>query len=326
MSLISIIVPVYNVEKYIFKCVDSIINQTYKNIEIILVDDGSTDRSGIICDEYKKKDNRVKVIHKKNGGLSDARNVGINEAKGNYLVFIDSDDWVTNNMIEYLYNLAYKYDADIVQGDYIESYTEDEYIKKTKEKINFYNSIESLNNLYEEECTKAVVVWNKIYKKYLFEEIRFPKDKLHEDEFTTYKLLHKSKKIVDSKMPIYYYRQREGSIMQSEFSVKRLHALEALIERKLYFKENNLNELEDKTTSLICTRLKGFYIKVMESNISNKDKILSELKKEMKKNYVLFIKNRGITLKGKITLTICILSDKLFLKIYKKYVSKDGLS
>lgn len=326
MSLISIIVPIYNVEKYIFKCVDSIINQTYKNIEIILVDDGSTDNSGTICDEYEKKDNRIKVIHKKNGGLSDARNVGIDKAKGDYLVFVDSDDWVSDKMIEYLYNNACKYKADIVQGDYIKAYTEYNCIKNIKEEINHYNSIGALNNLYEEECTKSVVVWNKIYKKDLFEEIRFPKGKLHEDEFTTYKLLHKAKNVVDSNIPIYYYRQREGSIMQSEFSEKRLHALEALIERKAYFKENNLGELEDKTTSLICTRLKGFYIKVKESNIPNKDKVLKDLKNKMKKNYILFIKNKGITTKGKITLTICILNDKLFLKIYKKYVSKDGLS
>lgn len=233
MHLISIIVPIYNVEKYLNKCIDSIINQTYKNIEIILINDGSEDNSGKICDKYAKEDSRIKVIHKKNGGLSDARNVGIDASQGDYIAFIDSDDWVDLYMIERLYNLIIQHKADIVQGDYIEVYDEDNILKNiTKEEINFYNSNQMLEYLYGEKYVKTVVVWNKLYKKELFDQIRFPKGRLHEDEFTTYKVIHRANTIIDSNLPVYYYRQRESSIMNSDFNIKRFDILDACIEQK----------------------------------------------------------------------------------------------
>lgn len=325
MCLISIIVPVYNVETYLRKCIDSLINQTLTNIEIILVNDGSTDKSGEICDEYKIKDDRIKVIHKENGGLSDARNKGLEIAKGEYLVFIDSDDWIDRCMIEKLYNLSIKYNADIVQGDYVKVYSDDYIIISdiNEIEINSYNSEQALELLYSEKYVKTVVTWNKLYKRTLFNGIRFPKGKLHEDEFTTYKLLHKANIVVDTNIPIYYYRQRAGSIMNTGFNVKRLDVIEAWIERKKYFELNNLEILKKKTESELCSGLRLFFFKINRSDINNKNAILKKLKDEMKRNYISFMMNKYISIKGKITLTICILNEKLFYYMYNKYIIKD---
>lgn len=321
MALVSIIVPIYNVDAYLTKCIDSLINQTLRNIEIILVNDGSTDKCGKICDEYKIKDNRIKVIHKENGGLSDARNKGLDMASSEYVAFIDSDDWIDVHMIEKLYSLSIKYGADIVQGDYIEVYTDDDVIKTDINNIetNCYNREQALELLYSEKHEKTVITWNKLYKRTLFEGIKFPKGKVHEDEFTTYKLLDKANILVDTNIPIYYYRQRAGSIMNSEFNIKRLDALEAWIERKKYFEQNNLEVLKKKTESMICSSLRYFYFKVKISNIENKHEILNELKYEIKQGYMTFITNKYISLKEKIMITICIINEDLFSYIYNKY-------
>lgn len=317
MALISIIVPVYNVEKYLEKCVESLTSQTLKDIEIILINDGSQDLSGNICDSLSKNDSRIKVIHKENGGLSDARNIGIDLAVGEYLAFVDSDDWCEPKMFEMLYNLAIKYKADIVQGDYIEAYDEECTIDNIQEEISKYSANEILEELYGSKYPKAVVVWNKIYKKKLFDKIRFPKGKLHEDEFTTYKLFHKANLIIDTNFPLYYYRQRPGSIMNSEFNIRRLDKLEALNKRYEYFIENGLDDLANKTQANLCGIMKDSYFFINDSKIRNKILILKKLKSEMRENYFNFIKNKEITLKGKITLTLCILNGKLFCNIYR---------
>ena len=321
MNLVSIVVPVYNVESYIDKCIESLVNQSLKHIEIILVDDGSTDKSGHICDKYALSDNRIRVIHKINGGLSDARNEGIKVAKGKYISFVDSDDWISINMIESLYNLAESNDADIVQCDYIETYNEKETNETVDSNISTqcYNGIQMLEYMHTDKYGKCIVVWNKLYKKELFEEILFPKGKIHDDEFTTYKLFNIAKRIVDTDSIMYYYRQREGSIINSEFNIGRLDKIEALQERNIYFEVNNLYELSRKTESNICGQLKGGYIGVRGSDIKNKEILLKNLKKEMINNYSKFIRNKHISLKGKITLTVCILNGELYYKLYSKF-------
>ena len=205
-ELISVIVPIYNVEKYLNKCIESIINQSYSNLEIILVDDGSKDSSGIMCDSYILKDKRIKVIHKENGGLSDARNVGIDKAKGEYIVFIDSDDWIDEKMIEILYNIIKKNNSDISICDYFLAYNEE--IQTQKEDIEIINlsNIEALKKIYDKDLGVCMIVaWNKLYKRNLFkDDIRYPYGKIHEDEFTTYKLLYKAEKISYTKQKMYY--------------------------------------------------------------------------------------------------------------------------
>lgn len=180
-DLISVIVPVYNVEKYLEKCVQSIINQTYENLEIILVDDGATDNSGKICDEFAKKDSRIKVIHKENGGLSDARNFGLDIATGKYISFIDSDDFVNKRLFEILHKEIIKNDYDIAFCDYFKFFEND---NVDEEISNSYKILEhtkySILNLYYDighKHEKAVVAWGKLYKSKFFKDIRYPKGK-----------------------------------------------------------------------------------------------------------------------------------------------------
>lgn len=249
--IVSIIVPIYNIENYIEDCVQSITNQSYKNLEIILVDDGSSDNSPLICDELAKKDNRIKVIHKKNGGLSSARNAGIEIAKGEYLGFIDGDDIVNCEMYEFMINIAINENADIVQCEFLKFLNISEIVNDSYDsEVTIFNNVEALKNLYKPGINiSSIVTWTKIYKRDLFKEIRFPLGKLHEDEFTTYKLLYKANKIAYTNRKLCYYRQTPNSIMNSNFSKNRLDVLESLEER-LDFINNNFNDSELKDLSL----------------------------------------------------------------------------
>ncbi len=216
-ELISIIVPVYNVEKYLSECIDSLIYQTYSNIEIILIDDGSTDSSGDICDNYSKKDKRIKVIHKENTGLSDSRNIGINQSKGNLITFVDSDDVIDTTMIDVLYKNMQKENADIS----IIAYT---LLCKSGNKYplfsNIYmtlNSKDAIDYSYRMRYF-SISACGKLYKKHLFNNIKYPVNKICEDQYTTYKLFYKSNIIVYDSSPLYFYRRRKSSIMNSKIS------------------------------------------------------------------------------------------------------------
>ncbi len=218
-DLISIIVPIYNVEKYLKKCLESIINQTYENLEIILVNDGSTDRCGEICEEFTKKDKRIKVIHKENGGLSDARNVGIKNAMGSFIGFVDSDDYIHETMYEMLYHDLKKYDGDIAIcefQDVDENGKGLEVFKKSNstEGVEILNKIDALHLLIEGRCIQSAA-WNKLYKIELFKNIEFPKGRVIEDRATMYKIFDKVNKIINNKKVCYYYVQRKNSIMHT---------------------------------------------------------------------------------------------------------------
>ncbi len=275
MKKISIVVPVYNVQKYLSKCIDSLINQTYKDIEIILVDDGSLDGSGNICDAYAKKDKRIKVIHKKNGGLSDARNKGIEIATGEYITFIDSDDYVSLKYCETLYKLIKKHNADISIGNYHPFYENEIVKEKIDDNEIVMSSKEALEYLYDKDyCVTMRVAWGKLYKKELFNKIRYPKGKINEDEFVIHHLYDKTNKVVFTKSTLYYYFQRDTSIMGEKFSIKRLDALEALKERIEFFDKKGFKKLKFKA----CTDYNHF-IKVNYYNTKDKN-----LKKKLKEN------------------------------------------
>lgn len=215
-SLISIVVAVYNVENYITDCIKSLLNQSYKNIEIILVDDGSTDHSGEICDFYSKNDERLKVIHKENGGLSSARNAGIKRAKGVLIGFVDGDDTVDENMYENLYQNLVSTNSDIsICGRY---YVHDgKKVVRYKEKPGLYvmnskEAIKRMNNF----SSFDMAAWDKLYKATLFNSIVFPVGKLSEDYFIMYKLFLKAKKICYTPKPLYNYMQRQNSISHTK--------------------------------------------------------------------------------------------------------------
>lgn len=213
---ISIIVPVYNVECYLERCINSLINQTYKNIEIVLVDDGSTDKSGIICDGFRKQDGRVRVIHKKNGGLSDARNVGIVESSGEYILLIDSDDFIVQTMCEELIKVAEETDADLVSfreekidaesGKVLENAATE---TKTVKVMTGYEA--GKNYLYGKYIQHSAC--SKLYKRELFNKVLFPVGMLAEDYATTYLYVFYSDKVAYYDRKLYYYSIRANSIM-----------------------------------------------------------------------------------------------------------------
>jgi glycosyltransferase involved in cell wall biosynthesis len=245
LPLISVIVPIYKVEKYLTRCVDSILNQTWQNLEIILVDDGSPDTCPAICDDYQTKDNRIKVIHKPNGGISDARNAGIDIATGLYIGFVDSDDFIHPDMFSDLLTNLQKFNADIVQCSYKKVSGNETPDPDRKDDFRIITGEEALNFIYTPQGVDYIVVWNKLYKIKLFRTIRFPVSKIHEDDFTTYKLFYEAGKIAVTDARYYYYFQSPGSIMRSRFNEKRLNYAEAMEERIRFFEEHRLENLRN---------------------------------------------------------------------------------
>ncbi|SES12355.1 Glycosyltransferase involved in cell wall bisynthesis [Butyrivibrio fibrisolvens] len=314
--LVSVIVPIYNVEDYLPKCIDSIICQTYKNIEIILVDDGSPDSCGQICENYKKKDSRIKVIHKENGGLSDARNAGICRAKGSYYVFIDSDDYIHERMIETLVEGVVSTGADIAVCSF-KNVKEDEIIDihsgiNTGSYKLISEDIDRLSYFYGDKYTEFTVAWNKIYPASFFKEIKYPKGKIHEDEFTTYKLLELAKKIAYIDVPLYYYVSRSSSIMGEEFSLKRLHRLDAISERMDHYL--SLGKYDWYEKNLFLYRI--FYVRYYKAVQKQKMDIdiLKEYFKNYKKSVLKNILKTNISIKKKLGYIYLALFPDMYIK------------
>ena len=235
---ITVIVPVYNVENYLNKCLDSLINQTYKNLEIIVINDGSIDNSGIICQEYAQKDNRIVYIEKENGGQSEARNMGLDRMTGSYVTFVDSDDWIELDYVEILYKKITEYQADIAVGNYY-SFNEAEgmyyfhiFGDSCYEKV--YDNVSIFENLYESQEMKSfalISVWGKLYKADLFKQLRFDIGKLGEDGYLNQKIYLLAEKTIYLNKGLYAYRQREGSSSRI-WTEKWMHALvDAMSER-----------------------------------------------------------------------------------------------
>lgn len=243
--LISVIVPIYNVEKYLPRCVESILGQTYENLELILVDDGSTDRSGEICDTYLKKDKRIKVLHKANGGLSDARNAGIEIAHGKYFSFVDSDDYIAVNMLERLYDGAISENADLTICGFQavdESGTPIVNMSSAGLRSGSYDKLDIFRESGYSDGWNYIVAWNKLYDQKLFNAVRFQKGKLHEDEFIFHWILDQCEKIVVLEEKLYYYLQRAQSITTDNYSIRRLDAVEANLLRCKYYQKRGMKE------------------------------------------------------------------------------------
>ncbi|MBR9647298.1 glycosyltransferase family 2 protein [Clostridium tyrobutyricum] len=316
--IVSIIVPIYNVERYINKCIDSILSQTFKKFELILVDDGSPDSCGEMCDKYAKLDYRIKVIHKKNGGLSSARNAGIDIAQGKYIGFIDSDDWIKNDMYESLYKAIIKYDADISICDFIKfnenydlSFKED-----SRKNIEIWNNIEALEKLNTDNCGKIVIAWNKLYKKELWSDIRFPEGRIHEDVFTMHKILFKANRVVNTNKILYGYLQRSSSIIGTKFSLKKLDYIDGLRERINFYRKNNLKKLEEDTRVILCCSIRDYYCKLRNSNIENKEKYLKFLHALFNSNYMILKKsNITVSIKQNIVMKIFKYNPNLYVKL-----------
>lgn len=234
--LISVIVPVYKVEKYLDECVQSILNQSYNDLEIILVDDGSPDNCPQMCDTWAARDKRIKVIHKPNGGLSSARNAGLDICTGEYIAFVDSDDWIKPNMIESMLDVIERENADICACKILSCYP-DRKVSWGGDVYTVGDSEAMLDRLYSDSIF-PVCTWNKLYRKELWKDFRFPVGKICEDAFTTYLLLHKAKKIVQITEALYCYRIRSESIMTSAFSKRSMDEEEAWRHNYEFIKEN----------------------------------------------------------------------------------------
>ena len=243
MPKISVIVPVYKVEKYLKRCVDSILSQTFTDFELILVDDGSPDNCPIMCDEYARRDKRVHVIHQVNGGLSAARNTGIDWAFANsdseWLTFIDSDDWVHEKYLELLYRAVIETGASV--SVCANQRTNGTSVEISENDLN--HEVYNTEQFFCKDKVIAIVAWGKLYKKVDFLNIRYPVGRLHEDEFTTYKILFKYPRIAFIDAPLYAYFQNAEGIMRSDWSLKRLsHYYDALEEQIEFFLKNEYKE------------------------------------------------------------------------------------
>lgn len=233
MDLISVIIPVYNVEKYLDTCVESVVGQTYKNLEIILVDDGSTDNCPAMCDTWASRDPRVKVIHKQNGGLSSARNAGLKTARGDFVGFVDSDDVVSADMYEKLFSVLIKNNADIAQcgyfifSDYSQIFAFNSNKSASERVFNSHSAVKSLIT----DGMISVICCSKLYKKKAIKSVFFEEGVINEDVLWTYQVLAKSDTIAATSEKLYGYFQREGSIMNSAYSERRFDALYALEKR-----------------------------------------------------------------------------------------------
>lgn len=241
--LVSVIIPVYNVEDYIHECINSVLDQTYQNIEVILIDDGSPDRCPEICDEYVEKDKRVRVIHKTNGGLSDARNCGIKNAMGEYLTFVDSDDVISTDMIQYLYRLCIQYDVLLAQCNHVIENPVFDAIIDGQERGMLIRKERCMNELLGKYGTSFCVSWGKLFHRTLFDTIEFPVGKVHEDVYTTHLYFEAAEKIVFTTKRLYYYRQREGSLMSVERRKPAWNEIRADMTRAKYFKEKGYLEV-----------------------------------------------------------------------------------
>lgn len=327
--LISIIIPVYNVEKYLVQCLESVINQTYKNLEILLIDDGSTDSCVEICDAFANKDSRIKVIHKVNGGLSDARNYGLDISNGEYVAFVDSDDWLEPNMYELMLYELKRSNSDIVVCGLFREYADKTLIEKDIERKKCYESKDALMNLLD-GSTIHDHSWSKLYKKDLFDNIRFPVGKTYEDIRTTYRLFMQASLITQIPTALYHYRQRKNSIIRSGITEGKLEWVES-IENLMFDKELS----DEKYQQIIKYRLVKTKCSLIREMLLYGSVNCSEEAVELFNNLILDVKNnwkkiikdrelsksyKTIALLSNLPLSLC---DYLFLNCnFNKIISR----
>lgn len=258
--MISVIVPVYNVHQYLNRCIQSILTQTYQDFELILIDDGSTDGSELICDQYAKKYKSIVVIHQRNAGLSAARNAGIEAARGEYIAFVDSDDFIHARMFEILYGNIKKYDADISVCNFWWQAEDARVINETGENETvLFEGDAVMRQLFEKELV-TIVAWNKIYKRHIFNRLRFQEGKLHEDEFMIHFLLYECKRSVYTSCKLYYYIKHANTITSSLLSQRRLQdTIQAFSERLSFFEEKGLADSFDKTFRRLISMHVDYY-------------------------------------------------------------------
>jgi glycosyltransferase involved in cell wall biosynthesis len=297
MNKISVIVPFYNSKAYIDKCIHSVINQTYKNLEILLIDDGSSDGTHDICQAYAAKDDRIKVIRKENGGTSSARNFGLEHATGDLLYFIDSDDEVSLDLFEYFLNLMSVHNADMVYSPYAYVDTKGNIINKaghnTIEKIKVYSKQEALSALLSWEIPCCVC--DKLVKKHVYDNVRFPEGYLCEDLDIVYRLIDNSNTVVSSTIPKYYYLSNPASQMQTEAGMKKLLMSVERVTNHIndFFKEKH-PDLYQKALSYSLDHLFIYYISIYNNKqfVQYKEELRALIESYLKKINMGVVSNK----------------------------------
>lgn len=309
-ELVSVIVPVYNVEEYLEDCVNSICNQSYKKIEIIMVDDGSTDNSGVICDRLQKIDSRICVFHTDNGGQGRARNIALDIAKGEYIIFVDSDDIIASNMIEELLGLIKAENADIVACDYIKFEKKPVIISQPKKELKEFGRREAVLDICKDTILKSYV-WNKIFKRELFLYKRFSCNKVFEDAELLIEIVGNTEKIVYTNQRYYYYRTREGSTVYQTNRKKFLNELDAYENQLLYAKKeckDGIKWIESKIAEIIRDLLDYGYIDLTDSRVRR-------MKDIYRRNILFILFNTHYSIGMKIAAVIISISVSVYMKI-----------
>lgn len=318
--LISIIVPVYNVEKYLPKCLDSIMNQTYKNLEIILVDDGSTDNSGIICDKYSEGDRRIKVIHKENGGLSDARNKGLDIAKGEYVGFVDSDDYIAEDMYEYLYAFILENNLDVAMCASCDVYEDKIIYPKNFESIILDKKEKIIENIFINPFGGAAVsVCSKLFKYDVIKNIRFDFGKTYEDVYFLLKWIANTNNFGRGDKVKYYYVQRGESITHQKFYNDKI--LDVVDGYKKNYKI--ISQKYPEATKAAEVRLWWAYRVAIGRIYDCKDYkentlVAQKIQNELRKNLIDILKNKYISFKGKVGYVLIVLNIELYMLVKQR--------
>ncbi|MDO4813713.1 MAG: glycosyltransferase [Gemella sp.] len=319
--MISIIVPVYKVEKYLERCVDSIINQTYKNLEIILVDDGSPDNSGKLADELAKKDDRIVVYHKENGGLSDARNYGVAGAKGTYIGFVDSDDYINENMYQNLYDLIKTENTLVAESNVTRIYGNKE--RPHYEGPSYRKTIDTKEYIREYLTMEKVYgsVWCKLIDANLAKELTFPKGKYYEDIYYNYDLVQKIDKISITSEAHYYYYIRENSITTEKYSPKQLDLIEILDKLKSFVDISYPDLKEEAFIRQVYAYLSTFNHMILEDNYKSIERF-DEVYKFLKDNKSKVLASKNAAKNLKLSLAVLSVNAGLYKILYKVYKSR----
>lgn len=315
---ITVIVPVYNMEDYLRKCINSILGQTHENIELILINDGSKDNSLAICNEYKKIDSRVTVIDKENGGQGSARNMALDIASGDYISFIDSDDWIENDMYEFMLNLMLKEQVELVQCGSYSAYNENKIVNKPfGTEVYALNKIDALKSQLKSEIYSITHgPCDKLYDKKLFAGLRFDTGYYFEDTALIYKLIDRAEKVISTKIPKYYVRINPSSTSRSAFNIKRSVLVDVYKDMETFFQSKpEYSSLVNLATSHKIGAI--FYIlgEIFSSKTKNAESVIKHIQKEAKFTIKL---GQGLTLKQLILLLLILISPKAFGIMYKK--------
>lgn len=322
MARIVVIIPVYNVENYLERCIDSVLNQSFDDFRLILVNDGSTDTSGQICETYRQADERIELINQENMGLSMARNNGLEASSEKYVMFLDSDDYIHRDMLDILYKNLIENGADISVCDHKKVYEGQRLEYKDQENnLRVLSNIEAVEKIVKRNDENMIVAWGKLYNRELFKGISYPEGKYHEDEFVTYRLFYRAKKIILTSAQLHYYIQRDASITGDKYSLKRLEKLEGLKEAIGFFNHHKEEDLELAARYRYLFNIQIAYYR-LKFELSSEVSTMVNLKTEYNNEFASIVRDlKKLTLMKRFNLRFFHLSPNLYSYAVKVYMT-----